>query len=137
MIKKIKTEQSSMPLFCSFRVLLSRLAGANKEESARTILFIGSIMMQRNNIRRMTPFRRTIDNNVARHSIWRYLDSPDRAVPSLSSKRYSTSPLVETMESGSEEDFGCMFRLSRTVFAALVVELSPRITNGNFMSYQL
>ena len=85
----------------------------------------------------MTPFRRTIDNNVARHSIWRYLDSPDRAVPSLSSKRYSTSPLVETMESGSEEDFGCMFQLSRTVFAALVVELSPRITNGNFMSYQL
>ena len=71
MIKKIKTEQCSMPLFCSFRVLLSRLAGANKEESVRTILFIGVIMMQRNNIRRMTPIRRTIDNNVAR--IWKKL----------------------------------------------------------------
>ena len=87
-------------------------------------------MMQQNNIRRMTPFRRTNDYNVARTSMWRYLESPDRAVPTLSSKRHSSSPIVEIMESGSEAEFRCMFRLSLTVFAALVVELSPWITNG-------
>ena len=34
------------------------------------------------------------------------------------------------MTSGSEAEFRRMFRLSRTVFAALVVELSPCITSG-------
>ena len=51
----------------------------------------------------------------------RYLESPDRAVPTLSRKRHGSSPIVEIMESGSEAEFRCMFRLSRTVFAALVV----------------
>ena len=78
----------------------------------------------------MTPFRCTNDYNVARTSMWRYLESPDRAVPTLSRKRHSSSPIVEIMESGSEAEFRCMFRLSLTVFAALVVELSPWITNG-------
>ena len=111
-------------------LLRSRLAGADEEESIKIVLCIGVIMMQQNNIRRMTPFRRTNDYNVARTSMWRYLESPDRAVPTLSRKRHSSSPIVEIMESGSEAEFRCMFRLSRTVFAALVVELSPWITNG-------
>ena len=47
-------------------LLLSRLAGADEEESVKLILCIGVIIMQQNIIRRMTPFRRTIDYNVAR-----------------------------------------------------------------------
>ena len=61
-------------------LLRSRLAGADEEESIKIVLCIGVIMMQQNNIRRMTPFRRTNDYNVARTSMWRYLESPDRAV---------------------------------------------------------
>ena len=75
-------------------LLLSRLAGADEEESIKIVLCIGVIMMQQNNIRRMTPFRRTIDFNVTRRSIWEYLDSPDRAIPSLASKRHRTSTRV-------------------------------------------
>ena len=63
--------------------------------------------------------------------MWIYFDSPDRAVPSLSRKQHRTSPIIEIIESGSEAEFRCMFRLSRTVFAALVVELSLWITRGN------
>ena len=59
-----------------------------------------------------------------------YLDSPDRAAPSLSTKGYPTSPIVETMISVSEAEFRRIFRLPRTVFAALVVELSPWTTSG-------
>ncbi len=86
--------------------------------------------MQQNNIRRMTSFRRAVDFNFARRSMWQCLDSPDRAAPTLSTKRQSTSPIVEIMTSGSKEEFRRMFRLSRTVFAALVVDLSPWITSG-------
>ena len=111
-------------------LLLSRLVGADEDESVKIILCIGVIMMQKNNIRRMTPFRRTIDFNVTRRSMWEYLDSPDHAIPSLSSKRHRTSPIVENMKSGSDAEFRCMFRLSRTDFAALVVDLSPWITSG-------
>lgn len=111
-------------------LLLSRLAGADEEECVRIVLCIGIIMMQQNNIRRTTPFRRTIDFNDARRTMWHYLDSPDRAVPSLAPNRHSSSPIVEIMKSGSEAEFRRMFRLSRTVFAALVVELSPWIKSG-------
>ena len=113
-------------------LLLSRLVGADEDESVKIILCIGVIIMHQNNIRRMTPFQRTIDFNVTRRSMWEYLDSPDHAIPSLSSKRHRTSPIVENMKSGSDAEFRCMFRLSRTStdFAALVVDLSPWITSG-------
>ena len=50
-------------------LLRSRLAGADEEESIKIVLCIGVILMQQNNIRRMTPFRRTNDYNGARTSI--------------------------------------------------------------------
>ena len=54
---------------CPCILLLSRLAGADEEESVRIILCIGYIMMKQNSIRWMTSFRHTIDLNVARRSI--------------------------------------------------------------------
>ena len=59
-----------------------------------------------------------------------YLDSPDRAAPSLSTKGYTSPPIVETMISVSEAEFRRIFRFARTVFAALVVELSLWTTSG-------
>ena len=117
-------------------LLLSRLAGADEDESVRIILCIGIIMMQQNNIRRMTPFRRAIHVNVARRSMWECLNTPARAVLSQTANRHSTSPIVEKMNLGSEAEFRRMFRLSRTVFKVLVVQISPWITrrrsnNGN------
>ena len=73
----------------------------------------------------MTPFRRTIDFDLARSSIWEHLHTPARAVPSHATNRHSTSPIVDKLKFGSDSEFRRMFRLSRTVFAALVVELSP------------
>jgi hypothetical protein len=79
-------------------------------------------MSQQNNIRRTPPFRRTIDFNFARRSMWyQYLDTPDRAAPTLSPNRHRTYPIVEIMNSGSGTEFMRIVRLSRTVFAALVV----------------
>ena len=49
--------------------------------------------------------------------MWQYLDSPDRAVPSLSPNRHGSSPIAEIMISGTEAEFMRMFRLSRTVFS--------------------
>ncbi len=109
-----------------------RLADADEEDNVRNTLCIGFIMMHQNNIRRTTPFRRTIDFNFARRSTastgYQYLDTPDRAVPTLSPNRHSTSPIVEVMNSHTGAEFSRMFRLSRMVFATLIVELPPWIT---------
>jgi hypothetical protein len=86
--------------------------------------------MQQNNIRRSTLFRRRIDFNFAHRSMWELIDSLDRAVASQAKIKHSTSPIVEIMTSGSEAEFRYMFRLSRSVFAELVVDLSSWITSG-------
>ena len=114
-------------------LLLSRLAGADEDESVGIMLCICMIMMQQNNIRRMTPFRRAIHVNVARRSMWECLITPARAVPSKTANRHSTSHILVKMNLGSEAEFRHMFRLSRTVFKALLVAwiTSGRSNNGN------
>jgi hypothetical protein len=44
--------------------------------------------------------------------------------------RHHSSPIVNKLTFGNEAEFRRMFRLSRTVFAALVTELSPWIKSG-------
>ena len=99
-------------------LLLSRLAGADEEESVRIFLCIGFIKMQQNSIRRMIPFRRAIDLNLAQacSSIWEHLNPPARAVPSQATIRRSTSQIVEKLKFDSDSEFRHTFRLSRTDF---------------------
>jgi hypothetical protein len=86
-------------------LLLSRLAGADEDEAVRIMLCICMIMMQKYNIRRMTPFRRAIHVNVARRSMWECLITPARPVSSKTANRHSTLPIVEKMNLGSEAEF--------------------------------
>ena len=99
---------------CACFLLLSRLAGADEEESVRMVLCIGFIKMQQKNIRRMIPFRRAIDLNLARSSIREHLNTPARAVPSQATIRCSTSQIVEKLKFDSDSEFRHTFRLSRT-----------------------
>ena len=73
----------------------------------------------------MTSFRHTIDLNFARRSIGNTMIAQIVQLLHYLRKRYTASHIVETMISGSEAEFRRIFRLSRTVLAALVVELSP------------
>ena len=87
-------------------------------------------MMQQQNLRRISPFRfrRAIQDHF-RSSPWGHLIPAPRSIPS-GANRHHSSPIVNKLTFGNEAEFRRMFRLSRTVFAALVTELSPWIKSG-------
>ena len=109
-------------------LLAALLPHADEATRLKILLCIVAIISQENCVKRILAFVPKLFRRGIMTSFFKRESSP-RSTPS-GINRPSISPIKSMIDGGHETEFRQMFRLSRNVFEALVLDLSPWIKDG-------